>query len=265
MALLEARFFAESLGMNCTANVILPQTTQAQIGLKVKGGTGPFPTLYLLHGLSDDESIWVRRTAIERYVAPMGLAVVMPNVHRSFYADMKHGGRYFTFVAEELPRIMRSFFRLSDQREDTFVAGLSMGGYGAFRCALTHPERYAAAASLSGALDRTIEGDHPTPSIDAALRLAFGDMAEFPGSANDLMHLASALVDRGVDRPAMYQCCGTADFLYEQNRSFTRHAAAIGLELTTEEHEGETHNWAYWDRQIRRVLDWLPIDANPAD
>ena len=84
MALLDVNFFAESLGLNTAATVILPQNTTTQIGLKVKGGDGPIPTLYLLHGLSDDHTIWVRRTAIERYVAPMGLAVVMPNVHRSF-------------------------------------------------------------------------------------------------------------------------------------------------------------------------------------
>ena len=265
MAILDVNFFSETLGLNTAATVILPQTTTGQIGLKVKGGGGAMPTLYLLHGLSDDHTIWVRRTAIERYVAPMGLAVVMPNVHRSFYADMKHGGKYFTFVAEELPRIMRSFFRLSDRREDTFVAGLSMGGYGAFRCALTHPDRYAAAASLSGALDRTLEGAHPSPSIDSALTLAFGEMHAFPGSPHDLLHLASELVRRGDDRPALYQCCGTADFLFDQNRSFLTHCETIGLEVDHTFDPEETHNWAYWDRHIRAALSWLPIDAQPAD
>ncbi|MEM7578026.1 MAG: alpha/beta hydrolase family protein [Planctomycetota bacterium] len=265
MALLTVNFFSESLGLNSQATVILPQTTAGQIGLKVKGSDGPLPVLYLLHGLSDDHTIWLRRTAIERYVAPLGMAVVMPNVHRSFYADMKHGGKYFTFVTEELPRLMRSFFPISDRREDTFVAGLSMGGYGAFRCALTHPDRYAAAASLSGALDRTLEADHPSPSIDAALQLAFGDMAEFSGSPHDLMHLASELVGRGEDRPALYQCCGTADFLYEQNLAFQAHAQTLGLELTCTWHADESHQWSYWDRQIQDVLRWLPLDAKPSE
>lgn len=91
------------------------------------------PTLYLLHGLSDDHTIWLRRTSIERYVASMGLAVVMPAVHRSFYTDMDKGYRYWTFISEELPALARSFFPLSDKREDNFAAGLSMGGYGAFK------------------------------------------------------------------------------------------------------------------------------------
>src|SRR5690606_35149889 len=111
------------------------------------------PVLYLLHGLSDDDTIWLRRTSIERYVAGLGLAVVMPNVHRSFYADMAYGGQYWTFLTEELPRVAGDFFPLSDAREDNYVAGLSMGGYGAFKWALSYPERFAAAGSLSGVLD----------------------------------------------------------------------------------------------------------------
>lgn len=98
------------------------------------------PTLYLLHGLSDDDSIWLRRTSIERYVAQMGIAVVMPQVHRSFYTDMAAGGQYWTFISEELPALARSFFPLSAKREDNFVAGLSMGGYGALKLGLRKPE-----------------------------------------------------------------------------------------------------------------------------
>ncbi|MEM8781405.1 MAG: alpha/beta hydrolase family protein [Planctomycetota bacterium] len=269
MALIQANFFAESLGMATEAVVILPQATTGQIGLqnqvRVKDGDTPCPVLYLLHGLSDDHTAWLRRTAIERYVAPMGLAVVMPNVHRSFYADMTHGGKYFTFVTEELPRLMRSFFRLSERREDTFVAGLSMGGYGAFRCALTHPDRYAAAASLSGALDRTTQRSTRSASIDASLALAFGDMDRYAGSDHDLLRLASEIVSRGDDRPALYQCCGTADFLYDQNRSFHAHCETIGLEVTHAWHAGQDHRWHYWDRQLRDVLGWLPLEAEPAD
>ena len=106
--------------------------------------------LYLLHGLSDDHTAWLRYTSIERYATARGLAVVMPAVHRSFYADEAHGHAYWHFVSEELPAIVAAFFRLSERREDTFVAGLSMGGYGALKLGLHHPERFAAVASLSG-------------------------------------------------------------------------------------------------------------------
>ena len=133
--------------------VVLPQATSSQIGLTGETTGGDAPVLYLLHGLSDDDTIWLRRTSIERYAAPLGLAVVMPQVARSFYTDEAHGNRYWTFLSEELPQLARSFFHLSDRREDTFVAGLSMGGYGALKWALHRPGRFAAAASLSGALD----------------------------------------------------------------------------------------------------------------
>ncbi|MNE51186.1 hypothetical protein D3C80_1458040 [compost metagenome] len=100
MALIECRFYSDVLGLSTSMTVILPQQTTTQIGLNnVKRGE-LHPTLYLLHGLSDDDSIWLRRTSIERYVAELGIAVVMPQVDRSFYTDMAEGGRYWTFISE---------------------------------------------------------------------------------------------------------------------------------------------------------------------
>jgi len=152
MALLTCHFFSEALGVSTAATVLLPESARGQIGMGGADVEGPPPVLYLLHGLSDDETIWTRRTSIERYVAERGLAVVMPRGGRSMYADEVHGGGYWTFLTQELPRAVQQFFRVSDRREDTFVAGLSMGGYGAFKWALREPWRFAAAASLSGAL-----------------------------------------------------------------------------------------------------------------
>ena len=139
MALIHCDFFSEVLHLSTSVVVILPQPAPSQNGTTGCGGSHKHPTLYLLHGLSDDHTIWQRRTSIERYVSLLDLAVVMPAVHRSFYTDMAHGYRYWTFISEELPALARSFFPLSDAREDNFVAGLSMGGYGAFKLGLTHP------------------------------------------------------------------------------------------------------------------------------
>src|SRR5437868_6066068 len=148
MAFFDCHFFSDVLGLTVTAHVLLPQKTERQIGLAGGAKTdGGFPTLTLLHGLSDDHTIWSRRTSIERYAAARNLAVIMPAAGRSFYQDMASGARYWTFVSEELPAILRHFFPLSEKRADNFVAGLSMGGYGAMRLALAHPERFAAAAS----------------------------------------------------------------------------------------------------------------------
>jgi S-formylglutathione hydrolase FrmB len=239
--------------------VILPQQTTTQIGLSnVKRGN-LHPTLYLLHGLSDDDSIWLRRTSIERYVAEMGIAVVMPQVHRSFYTDMESGGKYWTFISEELPALARSFFPLSPKREDNFVAGLSMGGYGAIKLGLRKPETFAAAASLSGALDMAHDFINPgNPSEKSReYQLIFGQK-DIDGTPNDLLWLLNEVDNSKGPKPLLYQCCGTEDFLYENNQSFRAACAKTSLSLTYEEGPGE-HEWGYWDTKIQDVLKWLPL------
>ena len=145
MALIQCKFYSEVLKLSTSMTVILPRNTRPNRHGRARGeGGDKHQTLYLLHGYTDDDSIWTRRTSIERYVAPLGLAVVMPNVHKSFYTDMKHGDKYWTFLTEELPMLARSFFPLSAKREDNFVAGLSMGGYGAFKWAARCPEQISA-------------------------------------------------------------------------------------------------------------------------
>lgn len=263
MALLHCDFFSDALGLSTSMTVILPQTTRRQIGMDGRALRRYHPTLYLLHGMSDDHTIWQRRTSIERYAAPLGLAVVMPAVGRSYYTDMAHGLRYWTFISEELPTIARSFFPLSHRRDDNFVAGLSMGGYGAFKLALSHPQRYAAAASLSGAVDirDRVARAMTDPAAGREMANVFGDLAAYPGSANDPIALAEKLAASDEPRPKLYQCCGTADFLYEGNLRFRDHANRLGLDLTYEEDAGRGHDWGYWDETIQRVLAWLPLRA----
>ncbi|AJY77733.1 alpha/beta hydrolase [Paenibacillus beijingensis] len=257
MALIQCDYYSETLGLSCSMNVILPQQTFSQIGMGGKTRGGKHPVLYLLHGLSDDHSIWLRRTSIERYAAELGLAVVMPAVHRSFYMDMEQGGRYWTFISEELPAIARSFFPLSEAREDNFAAGLSMGGYGAFKLGLRCPDKFAAAASLSGALDPAVITDR-LHGFDREFALIFGSADKIRGSDNDLFHLAQLVAEGGGTVPKLYQCCGTEDFLYEDNVRFRDNAQGLGLPLTYEEEPGD-HEWGYWDDKIRRVLKWLPL------
>ncbi|MBT3343284.1 MAG: esterase family protein [Gemmatimonadetes bacterium] len=253
MALFHCNFHSNVLGIAASMDVILPQRP---------GSGGRFQTLYLLHGMSDDHTIWQRRTAIEHYVAGRDLAVVMPAVNRSYYTDMAQGSRYFTFVSEELPALARSFFPLSDQREDNFVVGLSMGGYGAFKVALHCPDRYVAAASLSGVLDiasrvkETAEEDRI-----AEYARTFGDPATIAGSRHDLMHLASGLARSQTPIPALYQWCGVEDSLYKGNITFRDHVKALGIPLDYSEGPGG-HTWDRWDDQIARVLDWLPLREN---
>lgn len=257
MALIQCDFFSEVLELCTSMCVILPQPTRAEIQKQSKSNHR-YPMLYLLHGLSDDHTIWQRRTSIERYVEPLGLAVVMPAVHRSFYTDMAVGYRYWTFISEELPELARHFFPLSAAREDNFVAGLSMGGYGAFKLALTHPDRYAAAASLSGALDMVRAAKEKDEAWQAEIKRIFGNRRNIAGSGNDLFYLAKQVAKGKGAKLPLYQWCGTEDILYPSNVRFRKHAQALGLDLTYEEGPGE-HEWKYWDQQIQRVLAWLPL------
>lgn len=259
MALIHCDFRSEVLGLSTSMCVILPDPPRSEGGRPASWDGHRHPTLYLLHGLSDDHTIWQRRTSIERYVAPLDLAVVMPAVHRSFYTDMAQGHRYWTFISEELPALARGYFPLSDAREDNFVAGLSMGGYGAFKLALSHPDRFKAAASLSGALDMASLADRDEVDEESLREFEriFGNLDGLRGSDNDLLHLARKMVTTDGAKPRLYQWCGTEDFLYESNLRFKEVAESLGLDLTHEEGPG-VHEWAYWDQQIQRVLDWLP-------
>jgi S-formylglutathione hydrolase FrmB len=237
-------------------HVLLPQRTLADAKSKRKP---KYRTLYLLHGHSDDHTAWQRWTSIERYVEGLNLVVVMPAVHLSFYNDMAYGGKYWQFISEEVPAVVRDIFPLSSDRKDNFVAGLSMGGYGAFKLALTHPERFAAAASLSGALDiRAVtspRNDRNNRIWLAEMRTVFGDLSKVPGSKNDLLALARKVAKAPV-KPRLYQCCGTEDALYADNTRFRDSVRKLPLDLTYEEGPGE-HNWAYWDKMIQHALAWM--------
>ncbi len=262
MALLHTHFYSQVLGCQAAMDVVLPEP--ASRTLKDSPAVPALhPCLWLLHGLSDDHTIWQRRTSIERYVDGTGLAVIMPSVARSFYTDMHHGGRYWTFISEELPAVSRSLFPLSPRREDNFAAGLSMGGYGAFKLALRYPERYCAAASLSGVLD--LGRAAVAPDWVADMRLVFGDPASVSGSENDLLALAGKVASMPAAlRPRLFQWCGTEDFLYTLNLTFRDHALSLGLPLIYSESPGN-HSWACWDAQIQRVLAWMPLASRAAN
>ena len=232
-------------------NVILPQSKPAR-GKK-------HPVLWLLHGMSDDHSAWSRLTSIERYAAERKLAVIMPDANLSWYQDMASGPKYATFFRDELPGLAQGFFPVSPRRQDNFIAGLSMGGYGALYFALTQPERFSAAASLSGALDVAALAARPDEHRQTVLRSAYGNLKKIAGGRSDLLALARKAVRAGVRLPALYACCGTGDFLLDDNRRFVAQARKIGLPLLYEEHEGPRHEWGYWDAQIRRVIGWLPL------
>ena len=246
MALLNVDFFSHTLGMGCTAKVILPQSAPDKPAQK------PYKTLYLLHGLSDDHTAWTRWTSIERYANERSIAVVMPCAHRSFYSDRKNGGKYFEFVSDEMIRIMEEMFPLSGKREDRYAAGLSMGGYGAMKLGLSCPEKFSVAASLSGALD--IIGR--ISAAEGQFRSEFADLLDNPDDKNDLFFLAEKLDKSSQPKPRLYIWCGTEDFLYEDNVKFKKFIEKTSFDVKYEESAGD-HSWGYWDEKIKTVLDYI--------
>ena len=253
MAFLQIQFFSGALNVASTVNVILPEANQG-IGLEA-GASDQLPgVLYLLHGYSDDHSIWMRRTSVERYAAAHNLAVIMPAVNHSFYCNEAHGERYWDYVSEELPATMHRFLRLSDRPEDTFVAGLSMGGYGAMRLALTYPERFAAAASFSGAVQ--IERILTHHAKDGRAAAIFGRKKDVAGTEVDLFWLMkkNAAAER---KPRLYVSCGTKDFLYGSHQEFVPALRENGWDVTRYDEPDAVHEWGFWDREIRKFIEFM--------
>ena len=223
MAFLETHVFSQALEVAVTVNVLLPEPSQG-IGLEGAKAQEPPRVMYLLHGYSDDQSIWMRRTSVERY---------------------------WDYVSQELPQMMHSMFRLSQAPGTELVAGLSMGGYGAMKLALTYPERFAAAASFSGAVDAEalLRKREPRPTM----RRAFGTAKAFHGSENDLFHLMEENA-QAPHKPRLYVACGTEDFLFGHHKKFVPALEKNGWDVTHEETPGFGHEWAYWDAQLAAFL-----------
>ena len=256
MAFCELRYHSDALGRAVSVNVVLPENAKTLIGMNTGAGRS-FKTLYLLHGLSDDHTIWERRTSIERYATERGLAVVMPNGGRSWYTDMANGARYFTFITEELPSVCRCFFRgMSDKREDNFIGGLSMGGYGAVKAALTHPESYGGCICLSGALDISSFKHHSIEEWRAIFGYDLQSAEELRGSRHDVDALAEANAKSGKKFPRIYMWCGDSDYLLENSIRFDSLLTSLAVEHRYDQSEGD-HSWRWWDMHIQDGLDYI--------
>lgn len=254
MGLIHYTFRSEVLKENKEVYLILPTYESfrdpGQEGAeKYYEKYGRRKTLYVLHGGSDDATLYLRRTRLEEYALERGLAVVLPEVRNSFYCDMVHGKQYFTYLTEELPAVLERVFPLTDKAEERFVIGNSMGSHGAFKWALNRPDFFAAAAGMSGAGE--VEGlgffDMGNPAVEAA----FGTREEYRGSRNDFWQLIRENLEQNRKLPRLYSCCGRQDFFYEGSRRFAEEATKMGCPVEFSEGDGK-HEWSFWDR-------WLPV------
>lgn len=265
MGFFQVNFFSPTLCFNTDIDVFIPTPNSDEILNHKKSeylhDGAKFQVLYLLHGAYGDYTDWMRLTGIERYAQEHKLAVVMPSASNSFYQNMYEGSDYLTYLTEELPEFIAALFPVSRKREDTFVAGLSMGGYGAVKLAFEKPEQYAACASLSGAIDicGVIEGIRQGKisgpfQFDAIFETGF----EVKGTNADLFALIQKRKEEKRPFPKVFQTCGTEDFIYETNVEARLKMEELGVDLTYEEYPG-IHDWDYWDTHIQRALDWFPL------
>ncbi len=253
MALISIDFRSVTLKRSVQANVILP----------IETCDGPYPTLYLLHGLTDNCNGWLSYTRIRKWAEESGLAVVMPSGENSFYMDIlvKDGclGDFGEYVGRELVEVTRKMFPLSTKREDTFLAGLSMGGFGTCRNALKYSETFGKAAILSGALHFY---EYPEEWVKTQGNTVgevknFGDLEKTRNSDRNPRFLMEKIKnDPSKSFPSFYVACGLQDELLEANRSIARALKEAGADVTYEEGEGR-HDWDFWDEYIQHVLKWL--------
>lgn len=284
MNLFTIDFQSASLHKQTTVNVLCPQEAIR---------TSEIPSLTLLHGMTDDQTGWLRRSLAENYAEKLGVCLIIPNADLSFYTDMAYGGDYLTFLAVELPDFLKNYFPLTKARERNFVAGNSMGGYGAFLLAMRYPGQFAAAFSLSGPMkigwiyrilsDTNLvqigsRGDGKNlreavtqlsekeniPELLINSLLESGDMTRiFRGMfGNGETPLEGSGIDLielmqretfGADPVDLYAYCGEQDYHYESNLLFRRTAERSGIPYCLKTGSG-SHDWDYWNRQIPDIF-----------
>ena len=236
---------SQILEMDTTVNVVVPEEHYVHAKSENR-------TLILLHGLKQNADAWMRMSQVEIYAHYSGFNIIIPEVQRSFYTDMPYGLNYFTYISQELPELMEKTFHFPMDREHLYVAGLSMGGYGAMKCALTYPERFAGAMSYSGGLNSLENGEAiHTLMSDGELQAILG-MEEKVAPENNLWELAKKSA-AAPQKPWLYVACGTEDGLLSHSRAFANHVKALGYSTTYEEWPG-LHNWFFWDRALARSL-----------
>ncbi len=268
MALIQVNYLSECLMRTVPVNVILPVDKLTFPGMP-KREEKPYKTLYLLHGIFGNYTDWVSGTKIQRWAEEKDLAVVMPSGDNMFYVDQEDSHNFYgEFIGKELVDMTRKMFPLSRKREDTYIAGLSMGGYGALRNGLKYSETFGCIASLSGAMvvDHIAERTDDVPFfIDSRsfARSIFGDLDKAEESDKNPKWLVKKLKEEGKNIPRIYLTCGLQDSLLEANREMRDFLKEQGADVTYVEGEG-AHEWDFWNRSIKDVLEWLPLEGSQA-
>ena len=239
MAFATVNYFSRSLKKASSFNVVFPDDPAIR---------KPWAVFYLLHGLSDDHTIWMRRTSVERYVAGLPLMVVMPDGGRGWYANAKEGPAYEDDLLKDVVGLVEGTFPVKAERGGRCIGGLSMGGYGAVKLGIKHHDMFASVTSHSGAVAMMQDHQRVKEHGDEFARIFGKSPADGP---EDTFALVKA-VDHGR-LPAIRIDCGTEDFLLPQNRSFHKHLTDLHIAHEYEEFPGG-HDWAYWDKHVQDAI-----------
>lgn len=243
MAFFRCDFSSPELKMNTSVNIFIPDGIPHD----------DMKTVYLLHGITDNGTHWSRLSRVELYARKHNVAVFMPEAQRSFYTDMKFGPSYFSYVTDGLMRFSHEMFGLPNDPEHSYVMGLSMGGYGALKCALTYPERYAGCASFSACCDMQDNVDHPTVygATKEEMQGIFG-LDGIIGPKNDVFALAEKSAD-APKKPRFFVSCGLEDAFINQNRRFRDFLKERGYDVEFQEWK-DGHTWEFWDVSIEKAF-----------
>ena len=257
MAVIQLQYLSRALFRTVPVSVYLPVDRLSLEGYRMAPGER-FKTLYLLHGLLGDHTDWLVNTRLRRYAEEKNLAVVMPSGDNSFYVNgVVPNNDYGVFIGRELVEITRKMFPLSDRREDTFIAGLSMGGFGALRNGIVYADTFGYIAGLSSAV-HILEED---PENVRGEHLVFGDRAAARASDKNPYIALRHRLSTGGELPEFYMACGLSDSLMDANRRLRDELLRAGAHVTWDEQPGG-HDWDFWDMEIQKVLDWLPLQED---
>lgn len=251
MNLIRCEFPSDALHTYVRVMVLLPKKMKTP--LEEWKPKDVYPVLYLLHGALDYGDNWLYRTELADLVDEKEIAVVLPSVGNSFYLDEPEGLHYFTFLTEELPDYLGRILPLSKKREESFLGGLSMGGYGSLYATLRNPERYGKVFSLSGAVDIRHVASF-TSQCGAGLPSHLRDWRSLLGGEYDLL----ALLERAdtASMPPVFLACGTEDFFLQDNQALAEAMKQRGINVEFHAVPGE-HAWKFWRTWLNCAFDFL--------
>ena len=215
----------------------------------------PFKTLYLLHGAWDNGKQWVEQTSALRLAEEANLALVVPSVGNTFYANTLYGVRYEDYFVKEVIGFVQGMFPLSDKREDNFIAGVSMGGYGALKTVFKDPSLFSKAAVMSAVADLSYSA-RIIRTIGVETDRVIGKWKELKGSEYDLVPMLKANEGKYGDLPELLLICGTEDYLREINEDFHTLLETEGVRHTYREYPG-LHEWKFWDEHLEECIDFF--------